>query len=185
MEAAMEQNLEPERIASDEEAVAAGATLCQNEWMMFLQGLISTNQMVAEAVHAQMNAIMVHREESGHDHASLSAAMTRVNQNLELAEIMRQQLIQEAEEKTQEALASIEAAQQALEWDDPDLQHAREKIKEQTEPFARGAVDALRLIHGLLPGFANDLRLRKQFHLLLRIVRDLVMLRCLTCCRDP
>ena len=185
MEAAMEQNLEPERIASDKEAVAAGATLCQNEWMMFLQGLISTNQMVAEAVHAQMNAIMAHREESGQDHASLSAAMTRVNQNLELAEIMRQQLIQEAEEKTQEALASIEAAQQALEWDDPDLQHAREKIKEQTEPFARGAVDALRLIHGLLPGFANDLRLRKRFHLLLRIVRDLVMLRCLTGCQDP
>ena len=114
MEAAMEQNLEPERIASDEEAVAAGATLCQNEWMMFLQGLISTNQMVAEAVHAQMNAIMVHREESGEDHASLSAAMTRVNQNLELAEIMRQQIIQEAEEKTQEALASMKQRSRLL-----------------------------------------------------------------------
>ena len=175
-EATMEQNL-------DEEAVA---TFGHNEWMMLLRRLISTNPVVAEAVHTEVNAIMAHRTD---DHTSLLTAMTHAHQKLELAEIRRQQIMQEAEEKTTEALASIELAQQALEQNDLDLQRAREKIKEQTKPFARGATDALGLIQGLLPGFANefatDPRLRKRFHLLVRIVRDLVMLRCLTGCHDP
>ena len=188
MEAAMEQNLEPELIASDEADVAAGATLCQNEWMMFLQGLISTNPMVAEAVHAQMNAIMVHRQESGHATGPLwpsvaAAAMAHANQNLELAEGMRQRAINEAECKMQEALASIEAAEQALGRDDEVLQAARFKLKEHTEPFATGAVDALRLIQRLLPFcHASAAPAIKKAE---RNVRDLVMLRCITCCQYP
>ena len=189
MEAAMEQNLEPELIANDEVDVAAGATLCQNEWMMFLQGLISTNNpMVAEAVHSQMNAIMVHRQESVHATGPLwpsvaAAAMAHANQNLELAEGMRQRAINEAEGKMQEALASIEAAEQALGRDDEDLQAAREKLKQHTEPFATGAVDALRLIHRLLPGCMASAE--KAIKKAARNVRDLVMLRCIACCRDP
>ena len=182
MQQAIVQNLE-QLIDSDEAAVAAAATFCPNEMVMFVQSLISTDQLVAQAVHAQVNAVMTHRQETGQEQAmpqqsAAAAAVTNV-----AAEQLRQRAIEKAQDKIPEALRSIEEAEEACGGDDPDLQEARRRLQERTDPLARGAADAQRLVHRTLSRCAASAE--KAIKKADRDVRDIVVLRCRACCADP
>lgn len=170
---------QPQTITNNEAAVAAAASFCQTEWMSLLQGLIANDPIVAQAVQAQLHAIMVDRQEMGQDKAmpqqSAAAAASPSGSP--------QQMLKDADDKVPEALAALHAAELALGRDDLDLQAARRMLQERTMPPARGAAGAERLVHQMLsicPRSAEKAIKQAKLH-----IRNILVLRCRAFCPDP
>ena len=103
-------------------------------------------------------------------------------------EASMQAAAEEADEKTRLADASlrrlsmnVKAAGRFL----PELNVARHRLQAATEPPARGAAEAQRAVHSVIPRVPAFMELAEDIAKADRDVRDIVVLRCRACCRDP
>lgn len=168
-------------------AMALASTFCHAEWMMLFQNVMTADQLVAHAVQEQMMAVLEHREKEEEQaevqQPAAAAAAAATCMTPEDAEGLRQQAIQDANDKIDGAILSILAAQDACGRPVPELQEALRRLKDRTEPLAQGAADAQRLVHRALEGCPPGAE--KAIKNADRDVRDIVALRCRACCADP
>ena len=174
----------PSLIMGDEAALVAAGSFCHKDWMMFLQGLITSNKMVQQAVHAQIHATLMHQEDMDWEFIQVAQqpAAAAAAPSVEVTE-MKAKAIKDAESKILGTVQSILDAEEACGEPNPDLQNAIQRLQDRTDPLARGAADAQRLVHQVLSDCpsAAEKAIKKAD----RNVRDIIVLRCRACCVDP
>ena len=133
-----------------EAALASGDTFSKKEWMLLLRHLMSCNQQVADTTSAQVQVIVMERDTetlNNGPHQSAAAAVVPTVEK-ENSREMKAKAFKKAEKKLPQALAMIQAAEQAFGEDEPVL---RECLRE--------AHTLLKNTHRALPGSARDPKL--------------------------
>ena len=118
-------------MAQADVALAAAGTLCPAEWMQAYQAFMGDpNELIWQAMHEQVLAVLARRTEElavvEQPAAAAAAAVPAVSATV--SEELRAQAIKEAEERVPEALAAIDAAEQACGGNVPVLQQARQRL---------------------------------------------------------
>ena len=142
------------------------ATFSQAQWRSLMQGL--SNDVPSAVLYERVLAVDLPQEENSQQVGAQS---------------LRREAMQDAEDKITDAIEAIRSAEEACGRPMPGLQAAQRWLQELTDPPARGAAEAQRLLHRALSECPEGAeRAIKKAD---RDVRDIVVLRCRACCADP
>ena len=165
----------------NEAALAAARSFCHAEWMMFVQGLINADETVQKVVHAQIHAVLTHREDREQEFVHVAQQPAAVATAPSVEEVEKTAELTDEGKLLLITIQSIMDAEKACGEPNPHFQNAIQKLQESTEPLARGAAEALRLVEQALSEYSRAKPIKEAVN----HVRDMVVRRCRACCVDP
>lgn len=180
-----------QNMLTKEEIAAIIANFAYAEMQQFHDNLINHELIPTNVIGGIVVSIQAHREET--QQADDTAAEAAGNQDAAAndADMTPQELRKKAAEQVpamrQKAMKSMDAAQRLCggqagrhAW---VFRNAKEAIQADTDPPARGAAEAQRLVHKVLKNCPD--RAEKAVKKADRDIRDVVVLQCRAICEDP